>query len=305
MTWPLPLRLPTPPLSASTTFSGGSSGADSPEFFIPTQTPPRRQGRVVHGTPGAQAAHAYLPAAARSVLEVLREPPPERNKLDLNRIREGLDTRTTVMLKNVPNKMTDKHLMAFIDTVTPKSYSFLYLRMDFENHCNVGYAFVNFMDVDSLLRFAETKLGKKWGMFNSEKVLNMSYANYQGKEALVEKFRNSGVMEEREAWRPKIFYSSGPRMGELEPFPRKFSSCRFGLPLRMLQFPTIIFVNSGRSKMVVPKASTPREPFIPPTMASPRFKSRIPSLNSLKNCNPHKAEFLSSMILFLDLLCFH
>ncbi|KZO93114.1 hypothetical protein CALVIDRAFT_486375 [Calocera viscosa TUFC12733] len=203
---------------------GGSppSDADSPEFFIPTQTPPRRQGRAVYGTVGAQAAHQFLPAAVRSVVEVIREPPPERNKIDLNRIREGHDTRTTVMLKNVPNKMTDRHLMAFIDSVTPKSYSFLYLRMDFENHCNVGYAFVNFIDVASLLRFAETKLGQKWGMFNSEKVLHMSYANYQGKEALVEKFRNSGVMEEREAWRPKIFYSSGPRKGDPEPFPGEY-----------------------------------------------------------------------------------
>ena len=28
-----------------------------------------------------------------------------------------------------------------------------------------------------------------------------------------------GVMDERESWRPKIFYSSGPRQGLPEPFP--------------------------------------------------------------------------------------
>ena len=63
--------------------------------------------------------------------------------------------------------------------------------------------------------------------------------NARGKEALVEKFKNScrypltfvytrylicwlhpiGVMDEREAWRPKIFYSAGPRQGLPEPFP--------------------------------------------------------------------------------------
>jgi hypothetical protein len=93
-------------------------------------------------------------------------------------------------------------------------------------------------------------------MFSSEKVLHMSYANYQcvpfslspiltdsrpftpfplhlstpppkktttfnrGKEALVEKFKNSCIMDEREAWRPKIFYSEpGAMQGLPEPFP--------------------------------------------------------------------------------------
>ena len=41
----------------------------------------------------------------------------------------------------------------------------------------------------------------------------------RGKEALVEKFKNSGIMDERESWRPKIFYSSGPNQGLPEPFP--------------------------------------------------------------------------------------
>ena len=42
----------------------------------------------------------------------------------------------------------------------------------------------------------------------------------RGKEALVEKFKNSCIMEERESWRPKIFYSEpGPKQGLLEPFP--------------------------------------------------------------------------------------
>jgi hypothetical protein len=66
-------------------------------------------------------------------------------------------------------------------------------------------------------------------MFSSEKVLQMSYANYQrvsalyfvtflticrrGKEALVEKFKNSCIMNEREGWRPKIFV----RQSQIDP----------------------------------------------------------------------------------------
>lgn len=45
--------------------------------------------------------------------------------------------------------------------------------------CNVGYAFVNFIGVEDLLLFAQSRLGKKWNMYSSEKVLQMSYANYQ------------------------------------------------------------------------------------------------------------------------------
>ncbi|KAJ7510116.1 hypothetical protein B0H11DRAFT_1900485 [Mycena galericulata] len=34
--------------------------------------------------------------------------------------------------------------------------------------CNVGYAFVNFISVQDLLRFAKAKVGEKWNMFSSE-----------------------------------------------------------------------------------------------------------------------------------------
>ncbi|THH29630.1 hypothetical protein EUX98_g4565 [Antrodiella citrinella] len=143
----------------------------------------------------------------------------QKNQLDLAAIEKGIDTRTTVMVKNIPNKMTDKDLLDFISKVCPRRIDFLYLRMDFQNGCNVGYAFVNFITVQDLLHFASTQLGVKWNMYSSEKYLQLSYANYQGKEALVEKFKNSCIMDEREAWRPKIFYSSGPNEGMPEPFP--------------------------------------------------------------------------------------
>jgi len=124
------------------------------------------------------------------------------------------------MVRNIPKNMSDKDLIAYIDNVCPRKIDFLYLRMDFQNECNVGYAFVNFISVEDLLIFAKSRLGVKWNMFSSRKVLQLSYANYQGKEALVEKFKNSCIMDEREAWRPKIFYSEpGPEQGLPEPFP--------------------------------------------------------------------------------------
>jgi hypothetical protein len=71
----------------------------------------------------------------RSSTNNTREPtsPPERNQLNLTRIEDGQDTRTTVMIKNIPNKMSDKDLIAFIAKVCARKIDFLYLRMDFQN----------------------------------------------------------------------------------------------------------------------------------------------------------------------------
>ena len=71
----------------------------------------------------------------RSSANKTREPssPPERNQLNLARIEDGQDTRTTVMIKNIPNKMSDKDLVTFIGKVCARKIDFLYLRMDFQN----------------------------------------------------------------------------------------------------------------------------------------------------------------------------
>ncbi|KZV84345.1 hypothetical protein EXIGLDRAFT_776637 [Exidia glandulosa HHB12029] len=52
----------------------------------------------------------------------------ERNKMDIGRVERGEDTRTTVMIKNIPNKMTDKNLIEYINEVCPRRIDFLYLR---------------------------------------------------------------------------------------------------------------------------------------------------------------------------------
>lgn len=102
--------------------------------------------------------------------------------IDLGKVASGADPRTTCMIRNIPNKYTQKMLLKLFDSVieecrvggfprvgsysesygVPASalgekgifayqvpsicgqYDFFYLPMDFRNKCNVGYAFIDF-----------------------------------------------------------------------------------------------------------------------------------------------------------------
>ncbi|KAE8339352.1 hypothetical protein BDV24DRAFT_152897 [Aspergillus arachidicola] len=137
-----------------------------------------------------------------------------QNAVDIERIRLGLDVRTTIMLRNIPNKIDQTMLKAIVDETSHGKYDFMYLRIDFANNCNVGYAFINFED------FVNVRAGRTWNCFNSDKVAEVSYATIQGKDCLVQKFRNSSVMLEHPSFRPKIFHTgSGPLAGTEDRFP--------------------------------------------------------------------------------------
>lgn len=143
----------------------------------------------------------------------------ESNYIDLKAIDMGIERRTTVMLRNIPNKVDQKALKTFLDETNAFTYDFLYLRIDFGNKCNVGYAFISFTDPKHIKSFVSARRGSKWSHYNSEKVIDVSFANYQGRENLIKKFRNSPIMDADPAYRPKLYYTSGPLIGTEEPFP--------------------------------------------------------------------------------------
>ena len=107
------------------------------------------------------------------------------------RIENGLDSRTTCMLRNIPNKYTQRMLIEFIEETHKGTFDFVYLRMDFKNRCNVGYAFINFIEPKFVVSFAKITKGMKWTHFNTSKICDLTYANIQGRDALIRKFRNS------------------------------------------------------------------------------------------------------------------
>ena len=116
-----------------------------PEPHLQIDPPPLHTNNLIFraNPSSASAPSSRLTSGAPSLgssANNTREPPtpPERNQLNLARIEDGQDTRTTVMIKNIPNKMSDKDLIAFIGKVCPRKIDFLYLRMDFQN----GISFV-------------------------------------------------------------------------------------------------------------------------------------------------------------------
>ncbi|KAL9082262.1 MAG: hypothetical protein Q9159_006575 [Coniocarpon cinnabarinum] len=131
-------------------------------------------------------------------------------------IRAGHDVRTTVMIRNIPNALQHDDLLLLLNDNVPGKFDFVYLRMDFHNGNNVGYGFVNFTDAVAILEFIDAVAFKKWT--NSTKVAELCYATWQGQAAFIDKFRNSAVMMQEYAFRPKLYYTlfDGPLLCGLE-----------------------------------------------------------------------------------------
>jgi hypothetical protein len=126
--------------------------------------------------------------------------------VNLMKIEAGIDVRTTIMLRNIPNLVDFEDLKLFLDATSEGHYDFSYLRIDFSNNLNVGYAFVNFVRPEFITNFVERRVGQEWHMYGSLKKCEVSYATIQGIDCLLAKFRNSVVMEEIPRYRPKLWY---------------------------------------------------------------------------------------------------
>ncbi|KAL1347835.1 protein MEI2-like 2 [Arachis hypogaea] len=210
-------------LGAGVGLSGNATEIGSPNFRMMSPLP--RHGSLFLGN----GSYSGLGAANSELLtERGRTRQPDNNgnqidgkkqyQLDLDKIMSGEDTRTTLMIKNIPNKYTSKMLLAAIDEDHMGSYDFLYLPIDFKNKCNVGYAFINMVSPSHIIPFYKAFNGKKWEKFNSEKVASLAYARIQGKGALVTHFQNSSLMNEDKRCRPILFHSEGQEIGDQEHF---------------------------------------------------------------------------------------
>lgn len=129
--------------------------------------------------------------------------------VDVAAIENGQDVRTTLMLRNLPNRLSYWDVQKMLYQTSKGVIDFLYVRIDFSSGLNVGYGFVNFIAPEHIIPFLKTSVGRPWAGFDNNKVLEISYATIQGQDCLIQKFRNSSVLKECDGYTPKIFYTIG------------------------------------------------------------------------------------------------
>ena len=116
---------------------------------------------------------------------------PANKKINLDNIIIGKDKRTTLMLRNIPNKYT---LHNIVDEIGPSfwgKYDCINLPIDYETKLNLGYAFINFTDPFHIIHFFSKFHLKKWSRYKSEKKMDMTYADKQGKKDITLKAENN------------------------------------------------------------------------------------------------------------------
>jgi len=141
----------------------------------------------------------------------VREENTEHLLLDIEAVKQGCDTRTSLMVRNIPNKYTQTMLLSEFSKSGhgPGKIDFFYLPIDFRNKCNRGYAFINFVDYRDIVSFHNTFNGNSWKVFRSEKICSITYARIQGKEGMMKRFQNSALLQKDQEYRPLVFSPDG------------------------------------------------------------------------------------------------
>jgi len=159
------------------------------------------------GPPCSEAGNAGGPRARR---------PGAGRDTQQKRLCEPCRSRTTMMLRNIPNKYTQSALLEEIEGMGfGGTYDFFYLPMDFHSRSNVGYAFINFTSHEHAKRFCAAFAEHRFLKYPSRKVSNVSVAHVQGVDANLKHFENRAVTHARtDEYRPVVL--RGAQRGEVE-----------------------------------------------------------------------------------------
>ena len=162
----------------------------------------------------------------------------EKQFLNLDDLVSGKNTCTTVMIRNIPIKYTDKILNEELEEFKGK-YDCLYVPYDYEKNGNKGYAFINFVHPLHILYFYEKFNGKKWKYFESLKICELNFAHFQGINEIQKHAKNYKGLK-----KPN-FYLSTNGITENMVIPSKYI-------LKLLQrFPKMKFTENKVQKTIV------------------------------------------------------
>ena len=115
--------------------------------------------------------------------------------VDIKRVISLEDKRTSIMIKNIPNKFNREILLSIIDQNFSGTYDIFILPTDLSKNKNFGYAFINFISSYYVPNFYYMFNGKKWSNTNSEKVCQITYSKIQGKSNLILHYPTKSVFQ--------------------------------------------------------------------------------------------------------------
>ena len=119
--------------------------------------------------------------------------------LEINFIISQKDKRSTLMIKNIPNKFNQEYILNIINQNFKGTFDVFVLPTDINKFKNFGYAFINFTSSYYIPYFYFMFNGKMWFGTNSKKVCELAYSKVQGKEALLEHYPSKIVFVNNEA----------------------------------------------------------------------------------------------------------
>jgi hypothetical protein len=164
-------------------------GLLSAGFGVPVQMPDMGMGMVA---PDAEQMQGLMQGGAP-----LPRPPA------------AWENTTTVMMRNLPNKYTQRMLLSEINqTGFLGTFDFMYLPIDPDTNANRGYAFLNFINPSYAWMFKSTYEGRKMNRFNSNKVASVMRATLQGFDANYAHYSTARVNRGDPAARPLFLRES-------------------------------------------------------------------------------------------------
>lgn len=106
------------------------------------------------------------------------------NIIKIGNILKYKDKRTTLIIRNIPNKYNIALLLIELNEKFKNKFDMIFLPQDKIKDSNLGFGFINFLNPLNLILFYDEFTGKKWNYFNSPKRCFLAYSNFQGKNEL-------------------------------------------------------------------------------------------------------------------------
>ena len=149
-----------------------------------------------------------------------------KNIINLDNILKSRDKRTTLIIRNIPNKYTISLLLDELNKNFENKFDIVYLPQDYINNSNLGFGFINFVNHMHLILFYDEFVGKKWNCFNSKKRCQLAYSKYQGRNELMKyihtKLGISNLDNNNENIKKSFFINNNKNVGAFIEIPMKY-----------------------------------------------------------------------------------